>query len=727
MVRRLVLLIGCLFPAFSLRGQDVPFEEAVVNIGNIGVTVTNAGFIGRANVRNNPTGPPSFEYPLDSGIEHLFEAGLWIGAVRSDGVVEVRSGAVTSSGGYRPGITGYEFAQVSSFTERSRLPESDFFSPLAISHQDLSATFVDTARVLPGTLIPMPDPEGRLGAVVTMTARAWNFPFTEAFVLLQFDITNHSTAAWDSVHVGLFHDLVVRNLFTTTDTGTPFFNKGGYGFLPDQWASYAFNAGGTEETVNTYAAIAFLGAEWRDPRTGQMRFFHPNVAADYVRDGYAPPRVNPRWWLFSGASDELSRPVTDEEQYRRMAAPYPNPLLFPNPADLAAETARWYDRLRTDGTRSAGNWIGLTTIGPFHRVEPGDVLHVTFALVAAHKPEPFQGQAGKPLDTPESRALLVGNLGWAQRTFGGEDSNLNGTLDAGEDVNGNGVLDRFLIPEPPLAPRLRVQYEDATDPRTGQQDAKVVLYWDDRAETSRDPVTGMQDFEGYRLYRTNPGDDRQGNLLDEAVLIAQFDRTGNTTGFNNGFDDVLLDPPVTFPGDETVYRYRFEAEDLLPGWQYLVTLTAFDAGDASVGLPSFESSRTANATRFFPGTPAANGTPPRKVGVYPNPYRLHAAWDGDTNRTRRLNFYNLPPRAEIRIYTLAGEVVATLHHDADDNPGDIRWYDTFSADNRVLPGGEHAWDLLSDNGLTLASGLYLFTVKDLASGRVQTGKFVIIQ
>jgi hypothetical protein len=117
----------------------------------------------------------------------------------------------------------------------------------------------------------------------------------------------------------------------------------------------------------------------------------------------------------------------------------------------------------------------------------------------------------------------------------------------------------------------------------------------------------------------------------------------------------------------------------------------------------------------------------RKVGVYPNPYRLNAAWDGDTSRTRRLNFYNLPRRAEIRIYTLAGEVVATLQHDADDNPGDIRWYDTFSAENRVLPGGEHSWDLLSGNGLPLASGLYLFTVKDLTSGTVQTGKFVILQ
>ena len=76
-------------------GQGAPFEEAVIDVGNVGITVTNAGFVGKAQVRNSPTGPPSFEYPLDTGVEHLFESGLWIGAVRSDGIITVRTGAVT--------------------------------------------------------------------------------------------------------------------------------------------------------------------------------------------------------------------------------------------------------------------------------------------------------------------------------------------------------------------------------------------------------------------------------------------------------------------------------------------------------------------------------------------------------------------------------------------------------------------------------------------------------
>ncbi|MFQ5571029.1 MAG: hypothetical protein ACE5G0_15220 [Rhodothermales bacterium] len=697
-------------------GQGASFEEAVVDVGNVGLTVTNVGFVGKANVRNNPTGPPSFEYPLDSGIEHLFESGLWIGAVRSDGIVTVRSGAAVNSSGYRPGRADYEFAPLTLLTERSALPESDAFTSIAVSHQDYLATFTDTATVLPGTLIPMPDPQGKLGAEIAFTSYAWNFPFTEYFVILNFDIVNLSGAAWDSVYVGLYHDMVVRNVNTTTDAGGAFFNKGGFGFIDSLTTMYAFNAGGAEETVNTYGAVTFLGAEWREPRTGRKRFFHPSLAEQYILDGYTPPVVNPRWWLFSGGTEELSRPTSDEERYRRMATPFPNPVNFDTNAEFEVAVTDWFERLRTDGLTSSGNWIGMTPIGPFPRVESGDTLQVTFALVAALKPEEFQEQAGKPIDTSESRRLLTNNVQWARRTYSGEDNNFNGVLDPGEDINGNGLFDRYLIPEPPRSPRLRVELEPG----------RALLYWDASPETSRDPVTGLFDFEGYRIYRSNPGDDLAGNILDQATVVAQYDKPGNRTGFNNGLDAIRLPDPVTFPDDTTQYRYLFEVDGLLNGWQYLFTVTAFDTGDPDAGLPSFESSRTANATRVFPGTPPARDERGR-VGVYPNPYRVSAAWDGRSSRTRRLNFYNLPSRAEVRIYTLAGEVVARFEHEAATYQGDIRWYDDFGGNERRMPGGEHSWDLLSDNGLRLATGLYLFSVKDLDTGAVQQGKFVIIK
>ncbi len=68
-----------------------------------------------------------------------------------------------------------------------------------------------------------------------------------------------------------------------------------------------------------------------------------------------------------------------------------------------------------------------------------------------------------------------------------------------------------------------------------------------------------------------------------------------------------------------------------------------------------------------------------------------------------------------------------MDHDADTYIGDTRWFEDFSAPGREVAGGLHAWDILSDNSLRIASGLYLFSVQDLDTGNVQTGKFVVLR
>ncbi len=739
-----------------------PFERVATDVGNVGLSLTNAGTAGRPQIRSDPGGIPSFEYPLDSGIEHLFEAGLWVGARRrADGVVSVRTGAVTSSGGYQPGGEGFEFAQAAPFLQRSSLPTSPFFSPSATSQQDLLTAYDDTQTVLPGTQTPLPDPAGRLGLRVSQRSYAWSFPFTEYFVIVEYAVTNVSTQPLDDIYIGLWDDLVVRNVVTTTETGSAFFNKGARGALgypryqagtgdllvaaPDsQFVTYAFNAGGGEESLNTYGSIAFLGAEWDDPgdsATGRPatpeRFFHPFLADAYTAQGLAAPRVNPRYWRFADADPDLGRPQDDAERYRRMQTPFPDPTAFDSQAAYNAAVSNFFGyavepggtlgegqgtgNLQTDGRQGQGNWIGMTSVGPFPSLAPGQTVTATFAFVAALKPDEFQGTtAGRQADTEATRRLLRNNVFWALETYAGEDANFNGVLDAGEDVNANGVLDRYLIPSPPSSPRLRVELESG----------RAVLYWDDTAEASVDPVTGRADFEGYRIYRSDPGDDAGGNILGEAGLIAQYDAPGNDVGFNNGLDAIRLADPVTFEGDATTYEYRFEAGGLLDGWQYAFAVTAFDAGDTGAGLAPLESSKTAGAVRVFPGTAPVEGQAAQEaapVGVFPNPYRVRAAWDGALSTQRKLYFYNLPPRCEVRIYTLAGEIVDRFDHDADTYTGDIRWFDDFSAAGRVVAGGTHAWDILSGNSLRLASGLYLFSVRDLDSGHTQAGRFVILR
>jgi hypothetical protein len=84
------------------------------------------------------------------------------------------------------------------------------------------------------------------------------------------------------------------------------------------------------------------------------------------------------------------------------------------------------------------------------------------------------------------------------------------------------------------------------------------------------------------------------------------------------------------------------------------------------------------------------------VGVFPNPY--YAFNPAELSRLSRfVTFNNLPPKATIRIFNLAGNLVALLEKDD--------------------PSQFHRWDLLNHDGLPVASGMYVIYIEmDLPSG-----------
>jgi hypothetical protein len=90
----------------------------------------------------------------------------------------------------------------------------------------------------------------------------------------------------------------------------------------------------------------------------------------------------------------------------------------------------------------------------------------------------------------------------------------------------------------------------------------------------------------------------------------------------------------------------------------------------------------------------------------------------------------LPERCQVRIFTVAGDFIDEFSHDQSYNGSDIRWFRTFGAEvpeDNVFSGGEHSWDLLSRDAQIIARGLYMYSVKDLDTGEIFLGKFVIIK
>lgn len=102
-----------------------------------------------------------------------------------------------------------------------------------------------------------------------------------------------------------------------------------------------------------------------------------------------------------------------------------------------------------------------------------------------------------------------------------------------------------------------------------------------------------------------------------------------------------------------------------------------------------------------------------KVAVVPNPYVGAASWESQnlfrTGRgERQIQFINLPAKCTIRIYTVAGNLVNTLQHDAE------------------IDNGQMPWDLVSKDGMDISYGIYIFHVDAPGIGE-KIGKFAVVK
>ncbi len=126
-----------------------------------------------------------------------------------------------------------------------------------------------------------------------------------------------------------------------------------------------------------------------------------------------------------------------------------------------------------------------------------------------------------------------------------------------------------------------------------------------------------------------------------------------------------------------------------------------------------------DADAFVFETQAAMTTPEEtasdldNVYVVPNPYVAFSSFEPNNpvSRTergqRRLYFANVPKTCTIRIYTLAGELVDTIHH------------------NSTLDNGKAFWNLRTHDNMNIAYGLYFFHLESPAGTTM--GKFAVIK
>ncbi len=177
---------------------------------------------------------------------------------------------------------------------------------------------------------------------------------------------------------------------------------------------------------------------------------------------------------------------------------------------------------------------------------------------------------------------------------------------------------RFAVPPP--APTVTAEVGDGF----------VRLSWDDLAERSIDPVTGVNDFEGYRIYRSTDPDFRDPQVIVTGTgtgpiyngrPIAQFDLINGISGFSTQ----AVEGVQFYLGSETGLTHTWTDYSVVNGQEYYYGVCSYDFGaEYPQNFPPSENSLAVSRT-------PRGGVivPPNVVVVRPNPrtagYRPAAA------------------------------------------------------------------------------------------------------
>jgi len=211
---------------------------------------------------------------------------------------------------------------------------------------------------------------------------------------------------------------------------------------------------------------------------------------------------------------------------------------------------------------------------------------------------------------------------------------------------------------------------------------KITLSWPQLQDSYRDPATGLNDFAGYRIYRSTYF------VIGPWSLIAEIPKDNAT----------IVDGVV-----------KYEDSDLPEGVGNYYCVTSYDSDGNESGK--------VNSNRF-PVYPLRkpNDQFPKQVYVVPNPFRQHSGLLGQGERYR-IEFIGLPAKCKIKIFTPTGDLIQELHH--DDGSGSTAWGSVLGLDYQ-----------LSKWMLGISPGVYVFLVESLVAdhkGEVHIGKFAIMK
>lgn len=545
----------------------------VHNVGELQMHVANWGNFGSWPGTGNPfSEAPSAQWPAGSGVEYLFVAGLWVGALKS-GVPAVSTAAYQIE--FRPSQDPrdiiYRTAEGQRNGARQPSPSADDDQDgqvdedwlngydddgdglidedfAAISKQMFSCQYTDDQPIA-SQIYPEHNP---LHIHVRQESYQWEEDRFDDFVGVNFWITNIGTDVLEDLYIGFFADGdagprdqdnyweddasgFVRVPVRCTDLGPVSMD-----------IAYIYDFDGDEGKTVGYFGIMFLGhtvdptGETAPKRVSISTYANFSGQASF-EEGGDPTNDFERYELLS--SQTIERDAQVPRDYRMLMAAGPFKTLLPG-STLVFQTAFVIGpglggmignaanaQLTFDGAWFNVDGNLLTGIAGRETPVYGPATGVVIDSCVAELANPITWNSRDPLyinadcKQEELAALICG--------YAPEDSAKFKT-----GIGGAETQIHWIVGTAPPPPNVRLD-DHAAD--------GIVVYWDNFSETVPDVKTQVFDFEGYRIWRADDWhrplgtSEANGPGSDLWKLLQQIDVV-NGLGEDTGLDAYRYEP-----------------------------------------------------------------------------------------------------------------------------------------------------------------------------------------
>jgi hypothetical protein len=500
---------------------------------------------------------------------------------------------------------------------------------------------------------------------VGMKSMAWSYPPYDDFIIHEYTIINTGSTRLDNLHFGKRYDVWATLKGDYIGPGSDADDKYGWDeqhecfYFYDDWSfnwdseiPYQFNFGPGPETgdIGDPADIA-----------GGLSYTHELYSTAYfaflILDA-AGGTIFQNIQQYIGQGTSTDAPLEDSpvrlgtdpaERFLEVITHQQPRMSWDEAKALSGEGGNKYERMPEM----------VLSCGPYN-LEPGDSVTVVFADVFGemNREKIVEGGADNVrLLATESKAALMANIDAVKQLYQDDYQPLNYPPPAPTDtLNTLGLVS--------IAGGIEISFPPVPD-------------------TYSDPETGINDFAGYKIYRS------------------AYSYTGPwTLAGSIQKEDVIVEDGMVIYLDL----------DLPFGVGNYYTVTSYDTDDNESGKVNWS---------LYPVYPIRSPNPDltkHKVYVVPNPFRQHSGLFGKGEELR-IEFMNIPAICTIRIYTLAGEIVQVIEH--DDGSGSEAWGSIEKLDYQV-----NQWMLY------VAPGVYIYHVESKVpgqEGKYYIGKFSIIK